>query len=196
MIKARYLYSELAQAIQARKSCEQSGNTEWFDKCSSRIKTIEDLLPHGSGFDSGTKVNLEASHADRLVFETSFHHMTDSGMYDGWTEHTVTVTPAFIGDYHIRISGRNVNDIKEFIAEEFEYILRLDITYELFREQFPQFQIRHKWEEKDGTASQCYQAFYVGSERFWNDFQSARDRAVKLMSEAWDRQLQALKGEN
>ena len=196
MIKARYLYSELAQAIQARKSCEQSGNTEWFDKWSSRIKTIEDLLPHGSGFDSGTKIDLEASHADRLIFQTSFHHMDDAGFYSGWTEHTVTVTPAFIGDYHIRISGRNVNDIKEFIAEEFEYILRLDITYELFREQFPQFQIRHKWEESDGTTSQCYQAFYVNTERFWNDYQKARERAAELMSEAWDRQLQALKGEN
>lgn len=181
MIKAHYLYSELAQAVQARKACQVSGNTEWFDKWTEKIKLIEGLLPHGSGFDSGTKVNLEASHSDKLVFETSFHHMTDSGFYDGWTEHTVTVIPAFIGDYHIRVSGRNVNDIKEYIGEEFEHLLHLDITYELFLEQFPQFRIVHKWENSDGSESQCYQAYYVNAERFWNDYQSARNRASELM---------------
>jgi hypothetical protein len=193
MYQARYLYSELAQAIQSRKSCEQSGNTEWFDKWSERIKLFESLLPHGSGFDSGTKVNLDESHADRLVFETSFHHMDGAGYYSGWTEHTVTLTPAFIGRFHLRISGRNRNDIKEYIASEFDHVLSLDVTYELFREQFPQYGITAKWENEDGSPSECYQAFYVGSERFWNRGSDARARAALLMDEAWTKQLQTPK---
>src|SRR5215469_16388627 len=92
---ARYLYSELSTLIQARKNCQQSNNTEWFDRHSGTIqKLCKQHLPSGSGFDSGTKFDLDASRADKLVFHTSFHHMNESGMYDGWTEHTVTVTPS------------------------------------------------------------------------------------------------------
>jgi hypothetical protein len=181
---ARYLYSELAQAIQARKSCEQTGNTEWFEKWSDTIKLIESLLPHGSGFDAGTKVDLDSSHADRLVFETSFHHMNEDGFYDGWTKHTIVVTPSFFGGFNMRISGRDRNAIKDYIGEEFAITLRLDITYELFQSQFPQFQISSQWENEDGSESQCYQAFYVGSGRFWNNWTGAKARAASLMEDA------------
>src|SRR5690348_16396792 len=111
MTKARYLYSELAGAVQARRNCEQSGNTEWFDKHSLTIKRlVADFMPSGSGWDSGTHIDLDLSHAEKLVFYGEFHHMNDAGYYDGWTNHTITVTPSFSG-VNLRISGRNRNDI-------------------------------------------------------------------------------------
>lgn len=183
--RPRYLYAELANAIQARKHWSPDNNAERFAEWNERIKQFEDMLPHGSGFDSGTKIDLDASHADRLVFHTSYHHMNDGGFYDGWTEHTVTVTPAFIGTFHIRISGPSRNDIKEVISQEFDVILETDVTYDILREQFPQFAITSKWEDKDGSPSQCYQAWYVGGVRYWNDFQSAKDVAARLMQEAF-----------
>jgi hypothetical protein len=54
--------------------------------------------------------------------------MNDSGYYDGWTEHVVTVTPSFIGGFNIRVSGRNRNDIKGYIAESFHHILKMEVT--------------------------------------------------------------------
>lgn len=122
---ARYLYSELASAVQARRNCAEHNNTEWFEKWTDYIESMQSHLPHGSGFDCGTKIDLDASHAEKLVFTTSFHHMNDAGMYDGWTDHIVTVTPSFSG-FNLRVSGRNRNDIKEYIAEEFHNCLRLE----------------------------------------------------------------------
>lgn len=86
--KARYLYSELALAVQARRNCDErkpERNAEWFDRWTERISLLTDLLPHGSGFDNGCKVDLDVSHAEKLVLITAFHHMNESGMYDAWT---------------------------------------------------------------------------------------------------------------
>ena len=63
-------------------------------------------------------MNLDKSSASKLVFETSFHHMSEHGYYTKWTDHTVTVRPAFQG-LDIRVSGRNHGDIKDYIAECF-----------------------------------------------------------------------------
>lgn len=125
---ARYLYSELATAIVARDNCKKSNNLEWLDRWTEHIDNLVDMLPSGSGFDNGTKLNEDRSHTCKLVFETSFHHMSDSGMYDGWTEHTVTVTPTFgAGSMDIRVSGRNRNDIKEYIADSFYQALTTEV---------------------------------------------------------------------
>jgi len=124
---ARYLYSELAAKIGAYKRCVASGNTEWRDKHEDRIDEIMDSMPSGSGFDCGTKLDIDASHDDKLVFTTAFHHMNEFGYYCGWTEHTVTVTPAFNG-VHIRVSGRNRNGIKDYIGEVFHTVLMSEIN--------------------------------------------------------------------
>jgi hypothetical protein len=141
------------------------------------------MLPHGAGFDAGTSLDESQSHADKVIFHTSFHHMNDAGYYDGWTEHTVTVTPSLIHGINLRVSGRNRNEIKDHIAESFDYILRSDVTYELLAGQFPELKVSSAWEDKDGQASQCYQAWYSNGVRFWNDFNGARDHAAILMDE-------------
>jgi hypothetical protein len=123
MNKERYLYSALASAVGARLRCKASGNTEWYGKWEDQIESlVAEHLPSGSGFDSGTKLDLEKSHADKLVFTTSYHHMDEAGGYDGWTEHVVVVTPSFQG-FNIRVSGRNRNDIKYCIDGEFHSAL-------------------------------------------------------------------------
>lgn len=183
MRQARYLYSELASLVDARKRCSDSKN-EWFNR---HTETIENLvlshMPHGSGFDCGTKIDLDASHADKLVFTTEYHHMNDGGYYDGWTQHTITVTPSLQHKYHLRISGRNRNDIKEAIHECFDVALSTDVRYDLFSERFPELKLVSKWEDKGGNPSQCYQSWYVDGKRFWNDYTSARDYAGELMEE-------------
>ena len=211
---ARYLYSELASLVEARRNCakkmarlnpnavsatvemkdnEYHQTVEWKDRHEDLIESlVKQHLSHGSGFDCGTKIDLDASHADKLVFTTEFHYMNENGYYDGWTAHTVTVTPSLARAFNLRISGRNRNDIKEMMYQDFDYALRVDVTYDLLIERYPEFAITHKWEDKNGTPSQCYQAWYVGAEpiggwmqpnsgRFWNDYQSARAFAAAQM---------------
>ena len=116
------LIQELSDAITARQNCTQSGNTEWFEKWSERIEQLVDMLPSGSGIDNGTKIDLEASHAGKVVLYAPFHHMDENGFYDGWTEHIITVTPSFRG-INLRISGRDRNQIKEYLYETYDYEL-------------------------------------------------------------------------
>lgn len=132
---ARYLYSELASVVQARLNCskdlafhqsQQTATAEWFDKHSERIdQLVRNYMPSGGGFDNGTTLDLDLSHADKLVFCTAYHHMVE-GYYEGWTEHTVTVTPSF-NHFHLRVSGRNRNDIKDYIADTFSCALQTEL---------------------------------------------------------------------
>lgn len=109
-------------AIQARKNCEDKRNKvgeEWFDRWSNLIEQIEqNHLPSGSGFDCGTKVDIEKSNVGKIVLVTSYHHMNQNGMYDGWTEHTITVKPSFTG-FDMKISGRDRDGLKEYMHEVF-----------------------------------------------------------------------------
>lgn len=118
------LYRAIATAVEAMANCERSSNIEWLDRWRARIETlVSDQMPSGAGFDNGTTFDFGASHNAKLVFHTSFHHMNDVGMYDGWTEHSVVVTPSFDG-FALRVTGRDHNDIKDYIAECFDTSLR------------------------------------------------------------------------
>lgn len=121
----RPLYHVLAQKVQAIINCIASDNKEWEKRHGG---DVEDLvlahMPSGSGFDSGTKIDLDVSSADKLVFYTSFHHMDENGFYDGWTEHTVKVTPSLTSGFDLKIGGRDRREIKDYIAESFYFALR------------------------------------------------------------------------
>lgn len=128
MAQARYLYSVLASTVEAVQNCIKAHNEEWLGRHEQTIESlVKQYMPSGAGFDSGTTLDIDASHADKLVFHTSYHHMNDGGYYDGWTEHTVTVIPSLAHRFHLRISGRNRNDIKEYIAETFGIALQEQI---------------------------------------------------------------------
>lgn len=113
----------LAQKLDAFHNCQKSGNTEWRDKWEARIEAIMTDAPSGSGIDSGTELDWEKSNGNKLVFTTAYHHMNEHGMYCGWTEHTVTVKPHLYHGFTLTISGRNRNDIKDYLHEIFSYWL-------------------------------------------------------------------------
>ncbi len=97
-------YQSLAKACGAYHRCVESGNTEWEAKWKAEIDETLEQFPHGSGFDSGTEIDLDASNDEKLVFTTAFHHMNENGMYDGWTEHAITVVPSLGLDFHLKKS--------------------------------------------------------------------------------------------
>jgi len=130
------LYVKLAGLVAAMKACEK---VTGVDEAKARAKdwasthriTIMDLvakyMPRGSGFDCGTKLDLDKSTGERLVFTTDFHHMNDVGMYDGWTAHTITVRPSLSYEIGLAVSGKNRNDIKNCIHELFDTDLRQEV---------------------------------------------------------------------
>lgn len=97
---------------------------EWYGRHADRIRAlVSKYLPRGSGFDSGTTIDMDRSRPDFLVFCTSFHHMDENGFYDGWTEHTVTVRACMIHGIRMHITGPNRNDILDYIGESFQHAL-------------------------------------------------------------------------
>ena len=155
MERENILYKQLAQTVQARKNCAEKDahgnmrNPEWFERHGETIEQlVRDFMPSGSGWDCGTKIDLDASHADKLVFFGSFHHTNDGGMYDGWTEHTVTVTPSLSFGYHIRVSGRNRSDIKEHLHETFSYALETRIAWSEEKQRWIDVRYLKSQEEK------------------------------------------------
>jgi hypothetical protein len=121
------LYQELAQLVAARLHCIATLNP-WSEKHEAHIVAlVSEYLPSGSGFDSGTTLDLVLSTGNKLVFNTSYHHMNDMGYYDGWTEHTVIVKPDLQFDFVLRITGRDRNDIKDYIDEMFSYALNTEL---------------------------------------------------------------------
>lgn len=118
----------LSALIDQRLNCIAQGNEEWRLKSTQAIGAIEkDHLPHGSGIDRGTRIDLEKSVGQKIVLNLDFHHMDENGTYDGWTEHTVTVTPQFRG-ISIAIGGRNRNGIKEYLHDTLHHALTSELN--------------------------------------------------------------------
>lgn len=125
------LYQAIAGAVQARQNCK--GKTEphlidWLLKHSDRAeKLCSDYMPSGAGVDSGTKIDWEKTTPEKLVFATSFHHIDENGYYDGWTHHAITVKASLVYGIVLTISGKDRNDVKDYLHEVFNEALREEI---------------------------------------------------------------------
>jgi len=120
-------YQVIAAAVQARINCQERSNTEWFERWTETIEKETGNLPSGSGIDSGVKFDYDASMPEKLVFTFGYHHMDENGMYDGWTEHTLIVTPSLQFGFHIRITGKDRNQVKDYLYETFQYALSEEV---------------------------------------------------------------------
>ena len=130
-------YRVLSDALTAQRNCEEEAArgplacAEHFSELAHEWSGYIDYLmrnhaPSGSGFDNGTKFHPESSTHTKLVFVVDYHHMNEGGFYDGWTTHSVTVTPTF-DSVHVRVSGRDRNQIKDFIADTFYSLASQDV---------------------------------------------------------------------
>lgn len=63
------LCAAICNAVVARANCAKSGNSEWFDRWSEQLEQLAQLLPSGSGFDSGTRIDIEQDIVTRVVEE-------------------------------------------------------------------------------------------------------------------------------
>lgn len=124
------LATAIARTLDALKRC-QARPDQYGDAITMHEETLAgylDQMPSGSGWDCGTKLDLDRSTPDKLVFYGSYHHMNDGGMYDGWTEHTIIVRASLAFELDVRVTGRDRNDIKSYIGEMFHDVLTATVT--------------------------------------------------------------------
>ena len=130
------LYQAIATEIQRYHSIEDAATrfgwtvedkSSMSAQISDSLDSLQSLLASGSGFNCGSKIDLDKSKPERLQINTEFHHMNDGGYYDGWTDHAVTVRPSLAAGFDMSIGGRNLNDIKEYIASVFDYDLNRQV---------------------------------------------------------------------
>lgn len=128
-LRKRKVYQKLANAAEVFNS-KHYNKTIWQNHWETPVEEImENLAPSGSGFDNGTTFEIDQSSRKKLIFTTAYHHMNEAGYYTEWTYHTVTVVPDLLLDFEISVSGKNHNEIKPYIEEQFHYFLTMDIDY-------------------------------------------------------------------
>jgi hypothetical protein len=118
---SRPLYQALAVRVGAYRNCRESGKVEWADLHKEAADELcKAHLPSGAGLDLGPCLDWALSTGEHLVFkQCDFHHMDENGGYYGWTEHKVNVRPSLQFGFQVSVSGRNHNDIKDYIADCF-----------------------------------------------------------------------------
>ena len=123
------LYKHFSGTLQAYQNCIKTGNEIWEKKHLEKLNAMIDELPHGSCIDSDVELNLEKSNPNKLVFNFSFHFMDENGMYDGWIDYKLTVIPDLYNDFYLNITGRNKQEIKDYLYEIFDYALKQEVDY-------------------------------------------------------------------
>jgi len=119
--------AKIYRHIQARKNCIENKVEFWQNEHENTLAKIEqNFLPHGSGIDSGCKIDLLKSNENKIVISFDFHHMNESGFYDGYTSHNLIVKPGFDG-LNLHITGKNRNYIKDYLYETFDFCLNEEI---------------------------------------------------------------------
>lgn len=143
-MKPEPVYRFIASKLAAIANCERSKNVEWGERHTSDVdKLIRNSAPSGSGIDNGTNFDWEHSTPEKLVFTCGFHHMNEAGMYDGWTDHTITVKPSLQWGIDIAIGGRNRNDIKEYLHETISMWLNSEVSWD---EDAKDYVVKPEWQ--------------------------------------------------
>ncbi len=131
------LYQEFAARIGARIICIAEGNTEWEVKHQDVCQDLtRELMPCGSGIDNGTTIDIDDSSNNKLVFRMAYHHMNEGGYYDGWSEHSIIVMPDLASGFTLRITGRDRNQIKEYLYDVYSYALGRVIEWDAEKKRY------------------------------------------------------------
>lgn len=127
------IYVELATRVTAMANCLKSSNEHWYGSHAIVIDEIMKTGPTGSGIDTRIQFLHDKSKTDRLVLAFGFHHMSESGFYEGWTDHELIITPSLQFGFVMRITGRNRNYVKEYLYDLFTNWLsaNIEITYKV-----------------------------------------------------------------
>lgn len=91
-----------------------------WEKRTKELALLKELLPNGNEIrrQLGLSVILLESTEKRIVIDTTYWHETSRE-----TAHQVIVKPSFQGEIAIRITGKNVNNVKQYLHDIFREAL-------------------------------------------------------------------------
>lgn len=102
------LYQKIAR-VASQKNTPKKGK---------ELNVLQTLLPIGNGIERGCVILLKSTEK-RIVIDTAYWHPETSR----WTEHQVVITPSFEGEINIRITGKNENNVKDYLYDIFHEAL-------------------------------------------------------------------------
>jgi hypothetical protein len=150
----RLLYKELAGLIYKRTSNRStrediSRDEELAEELAEEL--VKNHMPSGGGIDNGTKLDWDASTPDKLVFVFGFHHMNQNGYYTTWTHHKAILRASLRWGFDLHITGRNKNEIKDYLYDTFYHALTTDVEWDMIRDlpKVKEMRISAKWEWAD-----------------------------------------------
>jgi len=127
----RKLHQALANLIEARLDCIQSGNDELrnrHQRCGDQL--VQEYMPRSGEYSRGATLDWSRSLPDKLVFSTSFHHTDEAGLYTHETTHLVTVRAHLARGYKLSITRSNRGRIRNFVTDAFGAALDQNIPDE------------------------------------------------------------------
>lgn len=125
------------------------------DRDTQELESLVNLLPHGSGIDSeywvhGLIKDGKNPTKNIVEFGNSFHTMNAMGMYGGYIDFTVEISPSPLEQgslFELEISGRfrGHEDLRDYLYELYDYALNEEVfinpeTGKWFQEQYWKYQ--------------------------------------------------------
>ena len=125
------LYKEIARVLgQKNKS---------LNVIEKELTLFKEVLPNGNGIEAGCVISLKST-KKRIVIDTLYWHTNDSDETSRWTAHQVIITPSFEREINIRITGKNKDNVKDYLHDIFREALMKE--YAVFKKG---------WEVKDSS---------------------------------------------
>ena len=120
---------------------------------SDRIEQLQEILPSGSGIDSGTSIDDDESSESKVVLTLGYHHMDENGYYCGWSYWKLSVIPTFSGiDIDIEKTADHCDHFaidvatgEEYDNEQFSDESTTEYLGDLFHQALTQ-DIHHYWD--------------------------------------------------
>jgi hypothetical protein len=113
---------KIARLVQAYHNCIKTNNDYGNIHLSNLEKIEQNYLPSGSGFNSGTKIDIKNSKINKVILLTSYDNMDENGYYDKYLDYKIIIKPLF-DTIDIQVIGSNYNQLKDYILQEFDYRL-------------------------------------------------------------------------
>ena len=92
-------------------------------------------MPHGSGIDCGTELDIVKSTGTKLIFTFDYHHMDSNGYYCGWSSHKLIVTPDF-ENFSMKIIGQHpsrqrhsTQNFHDYLYDTYSHALQRKYSY-------------------------------------------------------------------
>ena len=120
------LYQKIARVASQKNTPLKEKQLSW----------LQELLPFGNGIEAVCVIPLKST-KKRIVIDTYYWHPDYS---DEWTIYKVVITPSFEGEINIRITGKNEDNVKEYLHDIFRQALMKE--YEVFKKG---------WDVKDSS---------------------------------------------